>query len=262
MSISKTSKSGPSRKISDEQHLNLLMTCGLTNPQARVYLELVKKRETTASDLCKTTGVRASRIYGILSELEEMGLVIVQTSTPKLYITVPLTEGIQKLQERLDSDYDRKKNAIKELNLQLTHLYDSADSIPSAIAYIIKGRKNIINKIHYELLGAEKDILFRFPNPDLYFEFEPVLLELQEKGIAINAGLCHVQIGKLREDTKRFPELPLTVCKTCCDCFYLMIDYDYLLSVSNWSSADVYAIWTSDTSLVNMTTFYSDSNVK
>lgn len=238
-----------------------MTTIGLTLPQARIYLELVKTKESTAGDLCKATGVKDSRIYSILTELEQIGLIMVQTSTPKLYMVVPLTEGLQNLQERLDNDFNQKKDAIKELNLRLTPLFESVVSIPSAIALIVKGRKNIINKIHYELSKAEKEILIRFPNYKLYFDFEPVLLELQKGGMLINAGLCKMSIKQLREESNRIPELPLTICQKCCDCFYLMVDHNYLLSVSSWNSPNVYAIWTSDTSLINITTFFSSANV-
>ncbi|MFX0053213.1 MAG: hypothetical protein ACFE8U_18205, partial [Candidatus Hermodarchaeota archaeon] len=174
---------------------------------------------------------------------------------------VPLAEGLRNLQELLDKDFNKKQAAIKELNLRLTPLFDSTTSIPSAMAFIIKGRKYIIRKIHHEISKVEKEILIRFPSPKLYFEFEPFLLELQTAGIKINAGLCQSSVRKLREESTRIPELPLTVCKRCCDCFYLMIDQNYLLSVSNWTSPNVYAIWTSDTSLINITTFFSSSNV-
>jgi hypothetical protein len=186
---------------------------------------------------------------------------MVLNTSPKHYIVVPLDEGLHNLQELLDKDFRKKKEAIKELNLRLTPLFDSTASIPSVMAFIIKGRKNIFKKINHELSKVEKEILIRFPNPKLYFEFEPVLLELQTAGTKINAGLCQFSIDKLREESTRIPELPLTVCKRCCDCFYLMIDQNYLLSVSNWTSPNVYAIWTSDTSLINITSFFSSSNV-
>ncbi|MFX1424099.1 MAG: TrmB family transcriptional regulator [Promethearchaeota archaeon] len=241
--------------------INLMITAGLSQSQARVFLELVKKKEATASDLCSATGVKNSRIYNILSELEQMGLIIVLNTSPKHYIVVPLAEGLHNLQELLVKDFNKKKEAIKEINLRLTPLYDSTTSIPSAMAFIIKGRKYIMSKIHYELSRVEKEILIRFPSPKLYFDFEPVLLELQATGIEINAGLCQFSISKLREESTRIPELPLTICKRCCDCFYLMIDQNYLLSVTNWTSPNVYAIWTSDTSLINIASFFSDSNV-
>jgi sugar-specific transcriptional regulator TrmB len=241
--------------------VNLMITAGLSQSQAQVYLELVKKKETTASDLCKATGVKSSRIYNILSELEQIGLIMVLNTSPKHYIAVPLAEGLHNLQELLDRNFSKKKDAIKELNLRLTPLFDSTALIPSIMTFIIKGRKNIFKKIHHELSKVEKEIIIRFPSPKLYFEFEPVLLELQTAGIKINAGLCQFSIDKLREESSRIPELPLTVCKRCCDCFYLMIDQNYLLSVSNWTSPNVYAIWTSDTSLINITSFFSSSNV-
>lgn len=238
-----------------------MTTVGLSLPQARIYLELIKAKESTAGDLCKTTGVKDSRIYSILTELKHLGLIMVQTSTPKLYMVVPLTDALHNLQERLEKDFNQKETAIKELNLRLTPLFESIVPLPSVLALIVKGRKNIIEKIHYELSKAETEILIRFPNYKLYFEFEPILLELKNLGMKINAGFCQMSAKQLREESDRIPELTLTICKKCCACFYLMIDNAYLLSVSNWSEPNVYAIWTTDTSLLNLTTFFSDSNV-
>jgi len=257
----KSDRSVLQQDLSSEKLLNLMTTVGLSLSQARIYLELIKIKESTAGDLCKATGVKDSRIYNILTELEQLGLIMVQTSTPKLYMVVPLAEGLHTLQERLEKDFNQRKATIKELNLRLTPLFESIVSIPSAVALIVKGKKNIVNKIHYELSKVEEEILIRFPNYKLYFEFEPVLLDLQTAGIRIDAGLCQMSLKQLQEESNRIPELPLTICKQCCDCFYLMIDQNYLLSVSNWHSTNVYAIWTSDTSLINITSFFSSSNV-
>jgi len=243
-----------------EEVVNLLITAGLSQSLAQVYLELVKKKEATASDICKATGVKSSRIYFILNELEQIGLIMVLNTSPKHYIVVPLVEGLQNLLELVENDFNKKKAVISELNIRLTPLFESTSSIPTAMAFIIKGRKYITRKIYYELPNAEKEVLIRFPNPKLYFEFEPILLELKSSGIKIDAGLCQFSMSKLRE-SERIPELPLTICKKCCDCFYLMIDQSYLLSVSNWTSPNVYAIWTSDTSLINITSFFSSSNI-
>ena len=89
------------------------------------------------------------------------------------------------------------------------------------------------------------------------------LISQQSAADNLNLSLRHIQrlIKRLKDESKRIPELPLHVCKQCCDCFYLLIDHNYLLSVSNWNSSHVYAIWTSDTSLLNITTFFSDTNV-
>ncbi|MHA2139580.1 MAG: TrmB family transcriptional regulator, partial [Candidatus Hodarchaeales archaeon] len=179
------------RKDSTSEGLvNLMIEAGLSQSQAQVYLELVKQKETTASNLCRATGVKSSRIYSILNELEQIGLIMVLNSSPKHYIVIPLTEGLPKLKELIEKEYSKKKGAIKELNLRLTPLFDSTTSIPSVMAFIIKGRKSIISKIHQELLKVEKEVLIRFPTPKLYFDFESVLLELQNAGIKINAGLC------------------------------------------------------------------------
>ena len=126
--------------------INLLITAGLSQSQAQIFLELVKRKEASASDLCRATGIKSSRIYSILNELEQIGLLMVLNTSPKRYIIVPLSEGLHNLQELLEKDFEKRKKAIKEINIHLTPLFDSTSSIPSAMAFIIKGRKNIINK--------------------------------------------------------------------------------------------------------------------
>ena len=64
--------------------------------------------------MCKSTGVKSSRIYTILSELEQVGLVIVLNTSPKRYIATPLVEGLPNLQEHIEREYTRKKEVIKE----------------------------------------------------------------------------------------------------------------------------------------------------
>jgi sugar-specific transcriptional regulator TrmB len=250
----KTLESNSFQNTNDPQLLNLMAIAGLSHPQARVYLELVKMKKSTASGLCKTTGINDSRIYSILSELEQIGLIVVQTSIPKLYMVLPLEEGLHNLRERLNRDFTKKTTAIKDLKVLLTPLFDTVVSIPTAIAFIIKGRNNIINKIHHELPKAEKEVIIRLPTVNLYLEFEPILIELQKKGIKINVGVSQKEIT----DSK---QTHLKVCKTTCECFYLTIDRDYLLSVSNWNSKNIYSIWTSDMSLINITSaYFSNSN--
>jgi sugar-specific transcriptional regulator TrmB len=241
--------------------INLFQMVGLSHSQAKVYLEIIKLKETTASVLCTATGVKSSRIYGILNDLDHLGLIHTLNTSPKHYIAVPLTEGLYQVREHLEKEYELKKNAIKELKLQLTPLFDSKVVIPSIMAHIIKGRNNILKKINYELSNVENELLIRFPSPELYFEFENHLLELQKTGIRIDAGLCQLSMKKLREESTQIPELPLTICKKCCDCFYLIVDQNYLLSVSNWTSSNIYAIWTTDTSLLNITSFFSSANI-
>ncbi|MFX1251692.1 MAG: TrmB family transcriptional regulator [Promethearchaeota archaeon] len=249
--ITKSLETPLTKKSEDEELLNLLVIAGLSHPQARVYLELVKRKESTAGALCKATGIKDSRIYTILGELEQYGLLVVQTTSPKLYRILSVMEGLQNLLGELESEYKFRKNAIKELNLRLTPLFDSID-IPSVIAYIIKGRENVLNKLHAELPKVSEEIIFRIPTVELLMEFKQELCELKERGIKLNIGVY--QKGMT---TDIINEFPFYICLTECACFYLMIDKDYLLSVSNWDLKRAYAIWTSDTSLISMMSSYS-----
>ncbi len=69
----------------DLEIMSLLESVGLTKNQALAYLELIKRQSTEASVLCEETGIKSSKIYGILSKLENLGLIVVETTKPKKY---------------------------------------------------------------------------------------------------------------------------------------------------------------------------------
>jgi sugar-specific transcriptional regulator TrmB len=232
-----------SSESQNDEILNLMSIAGLSYPQARVFLELVKVKESTASDLCKITGIKDSRIYTILRELEQDGLLVVQYSSPKLYGAVSLDEGLQNLMKRQENEIHNRKEAIKQLYIELTPLFDSF-KIPTAVAYIIKGKDNIYNKIHYEIINAKKEIVFRVPNIDLLNEFESIFEESKKNGIQVNLG-SYCEKEKFKSSDQVFYQ-------SRCKCFYLLVDKEYLLSISNWDAQGIYAIWTTDTSLINI----------
>jgi sugar-specific transcriptional regulator TrmB len=240
---SSTIKQEFSSSSQDDEILNLMLIAGLSYPQARVFLELVRIKESTAGDLCKITGIKDSRIYTILRELEQNGLLVVQYSSPKLYGAVSLDEGLQNLMKRQENEIHTRKEAIKQLFLELTPLFDSS-KIPTAVAYIIKGKDNIFNKIHYEIINAKEEIVFRVPSIDFLNEFESILEESKKNGIQIKlASYCDKE-ESLSDDRVFY--------QSRCKCFYLLVDNEYLLSISNWDAQGIYAIWTTDTSLINI----------
>ena len=72
-----------------EQQINqvkfLLMNMGLNEYQASALSHLVYLGETKATTLSRASGVPSARIYGVLDELSQRGLVTVRPGRPALY---------------------------------------------------------------------------------------------------------------------------------------------------------------------------------
>ena len=148
---------------SDHEVISLLESVGLTKNQALVYLELIKRQKTEASILCDQTGIKSSKIYAILNKLEQLGLIVVETTKPKKYSVVMLEESLDNLSNVIRSEYDLKIRTLDELKVRLMPLFDSITSI-TEFALIIKGQKHVLNHISAKLNTASKSVYFITPN--------------------------------------------------------------------------------------------------
>jgi sugar-specific transcriptional regulator TrmB len=81
-----------SQELSD-----FLKSANLSNYEIRAYITLLKYDTSTAREISKKSNVPIGRIYNILQELINKGLVEVQNSRPKYYKTLPFNLAFQNL---------------------------------------------------------------------------------------------------------------------------------------------------------------------
>jgi len=125
-----------------------LQDLGFTLYEARAYVSLLEHHPVTRYELSKNSGVPRSAIYNVIIELEEMGVVSVQTSDPETY--VPL--AVDKLFELLDRRFTAK---IAEARKTLEHIeYEPAlDQFWNIVGY-----DNMILKAKELIQQAEKSL--------------------------------------------------------------------------------------------------------
>jgi sugar-specific transcriptional regulator TrmB len=95
-----------------------LTEMGLNEYQASALAYLMYLGETKATDLSKASGVPNARIYGILEELSQKGLVIVRPGRPALYAPMApeeIADGLiadarEEIRERLTLVESNRKN--------------------------------------------------------------------------------------------------------------------------------------------------------
>ena len=227
--------------------INLLKKIGFSNSEALVYLELVKCHKANANVLCTATNIKDSKIYGILAKLEQLGLLTVELSSPKIYHILPLAEGLENILQRIEFEYFEKKRLIKELEIQLSPFFDSMLDVTD-IALIIKGQINVWNQLRTRLMSAKQTITLIVPTYDYFQDLESILIELHVINIKITVGI----FGKVPISVQS--QYPFEIISMLCSLFYVIIDDNFLFTISKCEDPKFcYALFTSEQNLLEIT---------
>jgi len=230
-----------------------LKELGLTTHEALAYTALLTHPEITASSLCKETDIPDSKIYYALDGLAKKGMLVVQQGNPNRYRSVAPKEAIANLKQQLTDKLNEKLKQADVLTEQLTPIHDTAQKPEELeLAYIIRGQKNIINRMKSLIETARKEITVFIPSKTILNEIKDPLIQARENrrvklNIAITPGV--------HENTD-FSELG-DVRLLCCVLGMLISDMKTLLTISNWT--DEIALLTQDQNLMRVCRDYYDN---
>jgi len=228
----------------------MLEKLNFTKNQSKVYLELIKQGESSAREICDKINVADSKIYKILRELEDFGLISIESQSPKTYRSIPLEAGLDNLKGKFEKEFKEKSQIIDNLRTLLTPIFNS---LPETTKYalILNGKSTILNHIKTKLMSVTDNINIIFPNM-YYFEiFKDLLDDLSQDGVKLRIG-----VSNYKKNTKLRFHIELMGC----DAFYIIIDNKDLISISQWDNKDfMYAIVTTDENIINIMTSYFDN---
>lgn len=227
-----------------------LKKIGFTQNEAKTFLALISLESSSASNLVRRTGIRDSKIYHILDQLEKKGFITVQEGTPKRYMVVHPSTPLQNVRLKFKRQYKEKITVIERLETLLQPMYHESEDSPR-LAYIIKGRYNVLNHIKRLMEEAVSSVVLMMPSPEIVTLLEKSINKLKIKNIDLQLGVYH-KIASERE-------LTLQVQLIACECFFLIVDNKVLLTVSRWNTDKWYAIWTTETSLIEVSSGYFSS---
>lgn len=177
--------------LTDEKILLLLQDLGLTRSEARVYVALVARGASAATDIVRDAKVPHPRIYDIIANLLAKGLVEIQTGKRRKYKADKPSVALAKLINRF-----REKGEL--VTQYLNKICDKKIEIPSI--WILKGRDNVIDKILEILHKAENEVLLTIP-ANLLGTLEKHLRKVESKGVVISL-VIYPDGGKSQIDTK------------------------------------------------------------
>ena len=246
--------------IAREQIVARLRELELPTHEASIYVTLLMHPNIAASVLCKETGIPDSKIYYALEGLSKKGMLLVQKGNPNIYLPVSPKEAIANLKNKLTESLEEKLKEADVLVDMLTPIYDSAEKLEDLeVAYIIRGQKNIINRMKALIENARKEITIFISHPAVLNSLKNAMIETKEKRkIKLNVAMTQEVFEK--EDSSNLGEIRIICCvaEQSLDSLGMIIsDMKTLLTVSDWMGEA--AMLTQDQNLVRIAKDYYDS---
>lgn len=131
---------------------------GLSEYSARAYLALLDLGVTEARDVASLSKVPASKIYHILEQLHEKGLVQILPEFPRKYAPIPFAEHLEKLR----CAHVAAAEAIDREKVELETLFALVGETPGGGrggVTMLHGRRNLTQRLREIVEGARSDIL-------------------------------------------------------------------------------------------------------
>ncbi|MFQ5907829.1 MAG: TrmB family transcriptional regulator [Thermoplasmata archaeon] len=222
-----------------------LRDLGLSGYASSVLYALARVTEATAADLVARTAIPDSKIYYALRELAEAGLVEVQEGKPKMYRMLSGAEVGARLEQLLTSRYDSQRAAISRTVSLLEPLRSGARSPMMDLAYVVKGEANVLARANSLIESAKREIILLSSEEALLQKLEPGLIRAAGRGVQVRLAIPHapadLELAKRAE-----------VRSIVCACRILVVDEEQVLTVSDASAGGMYAITSTDETLVRL----------
>ena len=101
----KENSGGKSETSSQDEDTQTLAGLGFTSVQARIYLALAKLGQATIATISKTAQLDRSEVYRGIAQLQKLGLVEKIISTPNIFKSIPMCDGLVIMLERKTNEY-------------------------------------------------------------------------------------------------------------------------------------------------------------
>jgi len=191
-----------------EQQINqvkfLLTNMGLNEYQASALSHLLYLGETKATTLSKASGVPNARIYGILDDLSQRGLVTVRPGRPALYSSMTPADVANALIADVRDEIRRRLSVIESYSEEFTSVAEEVflkgGEVEARVPLLrIVSVGNVSIDETKKLYGGAKSKIFIFTRAMEYFsEVAEVLEAAVSRGVSVRVLMMSAE--RLIED--------------------------------------------------------------
>jgi sugar-specific transcriptional regulator TrmB len=235
----------------EESMATKLRELGLSSFAARALVSLLSDSPQSAGSICNATGIPDSKIYYALEELDRVKLVESQRGVPTLYKPVSIDLMISNLTRRQDEEHQRRLRFVELFRNQAEPLLKvHAEPAEIELAYIVKGKRNIVERMVTAIEQARKELVLLIRNEQIWNGIAQRLVQAKKRKVKISIAVAPnlSDAGVLRQfaDARTLK----------CDVNILISDSEKLLTASEVDNDNAYAIVTSDKAMIRMSREY------
>lgn len=236
-----------------EDLVSRLVVLGLTSHPAKVLLALLENPAIPASKLCEITGIPDSKIYQALGDLDrKWNLIEVRKGNPSLYRALMPDQIVRNLKQHTEKEHASRLDTLDQIRKRIEPLVKTKPgSGDLEIAYIVKGKQNILSRLKSMVEQAEKQVLLLACEPDILRAVLPSLDSAERKRVQIKLAVTE----ELKKELDNFGSVKDLVCR----CNLLVVDDSKLVSVSNWRTDKSHALVTEDDAMITVAREYYDN---
>lgn len=181
--------------VASQETLDKLEDIGLNMYERKIYAALLGRGVSTAGELSEMTNVPRSRAYDVLESLAEKGFVVIKSSKPMEYVSIPPNEAIENIKKQHEQDLEEKLNKLDDFKdsdavQELEELYDQGVELvdPSEMSGSLKGSHQINQHMGTMFQEAESAIKIATTEKglnELYENHHELLEEASEEGVNV-----------------------------------------------------------------------------
>lgn len=148
--------------MKDQKLIDELMILGLTAYEAKVYCAVVRFANSPAAELATVAGIPRPKVYQVLAQLSEKGLISETLGKKKQFQAVEPKVAFNHLEQGLQASYEEKKKLLNDLPEEFQALLEenNGNNHPLQFIQVIKQDDAITSKVQSLISEAQKEILF------------------------------------------------------------------------------------------------------
>jgi sugar-specific transcriptional regulator TrmB len=181
--------------VASQETLDKLEDIGLNMYERKIYSALLGRGISTAGELSEMTNVPRSRAYDVLESLAEKGFVVIKSSQPMEYVSIPPQQAIENMKSRHEDELDEKLNKLDSMKeseavTELENLYDQGVELvdPAEMSGSLKGSRQVHQHMGTMFKDAESSIKILTSEEglnDLNDKHSDLLKDAKENGINV-----------------------------------------------------------------------------
>lgn len=158
-----------------------LQDLGLTEYQSKAYIAAVTLGTARPRDLVEESGVPQARIYDVIDDLHELGLVEIQERSGGKQVSAPRPETV--LQELRHRKVDRLTETVNSAVSGLERLY-SSEGQEEGFVSMVDLRESALRHIRRTIESAEWWLSLALPM-DVYDDVETEIADALDRGVTV-----------------------------------------------------------------------------